>query len=239
MNDVDVFTPIYSTFIQRAYDQMNHDIARQNANVVFGMDRSGLVGADGETHQGVFDIPLLRHIPNMTIVHPRNAIEAHKLLNYGFLKNNGPFAIRYERGNASYDFSKGITDEISTMRWEQLTKGNSATFIAFGTILDQVSEELEKMGVEVIDAKVIKPLDEEALNRIYGKNKPVIIYEESVLSGGFGSSCLEYFSSKKYHVETTLMGIKDQYVLQGSKAELLRELGLDKMGVIKQVSELL
>lgn len=238
-SDVDVFTPIYSTFIQRAYDQVNHDVARQNLKVVFGVDRAGIVGADGETHQGVFDIPLLRHIPNMTIVHPRNAEEAFKLLNYAYNVNKGPFVIRYERGNTSYDFSKGITSDVSTMKWESLNKGNNATFIAFGTMLNHVQKELEELGVEVIDAKVIKPLDKETLLKIQKKNKPIIIYEESVLSGGFGSSILEHYNTTKKTTDITLMGIDDQYVLQGDKEELLKELNLDKKSVIKQVKELL
>jgi 1-deoxy-D-xylulose-5-phosphate synthase len=239
VSGIDVFTPIYSTFIQRAYDQVNHDVARQNLKVVFGIDRAGIVGADGETHQGVFDIPLLRHIPNMTITHPRNALQAYKILNYAYKENTGPFVIRYERGNTSYDFSNGITDEVSNMKWETLNKGNKATFIAFGSILNEVQEELEALGVEVVDAYTIKPLDTETLNRIYGKNKPIIIYEESALLGGFGSSILEYFSLTKRPVDITLMGIKDEYVLQGSKLELLKELELDKESVIKKVQSLL
>lgn len=239
VSGVDVFTPIYSTFIQRAYDQVNHDVARQNLKVVFGIDRAGIVGADGETHQGVFDIPLLRHIPNMTIVHPRTPEEAHKLLNYGFKVNTGPFVIRYERGNATYDFSKGITEEVSNMRWEQLNKGSKGTFIAFGSILNSVQQELEAMDIEVVDAKVIKPLDTETLNRIYGKNKPIIIYEESAVLGGFGSSCLEYFSSSRKQVDITLMGIQDEYVLQGDKQELLEELELDKESVINKIKNIL
>ena len=238
-NNVDVFTPIYSTFIQRAYDQVNHDVARQNLKVVFGIDRAGLVGADGETHQGVFDIPLLRHIPNMTIVHPRSPEEAFKLLNYAFKVNTGPLAIRYERGNVPYDFSQGITSEISTMKWETLNKGTEATFIAFGSILESVQSELESIGVEVIDAKVIKPLDTDTLDRIIGKESPVIIYEESQLTGGFGSSCLEYFSTTKKHVHVTCLGIKDQYVEQGTKEELLKELNLDKESVINTIKSVL
>ena len=236
---VDVFTPVYSTFIQRAYDQVNHDVARQNLKVIFGIDRAGIVGADGETHQGVFDIPLLRHIPNMTIVHPRNALEAHKLLNYAYNVNEGPFVIRYERGTAFYDFNEGITKEVSPMKWESLTKGNKATFIAFGTILDEVAKELEELDVEVIDAKVLKPLDKDMIHRIQKKNQPIVIYEESVLAGGFGSSVLEHITLQNIKADITLMGIKDQYVLQGSKDELLKELKLDKESIIAQVKELL
>ncbi len=239
MSGVKVFCPIYSTFIQRAYDQVNHDIARQNVPVVFGIDRAGIVGADGETHQGVFDIPLLRHIPNMKIVHPRNAEEAHKLLNYAFKENDSPFVIRYERGTTFFDQSQGITNEVSNMLWETLNKGNNATFIGFGSILNQVQEELEKLNCEVVDAKVIKPLDSNKIKQIVQKQKPIIIYEESVLSGGFGSSVLEYLALNNLKADVTLIGIKDEYVLQGKKSIMLKELGLDKESVINKVKNVL
>lgn len=239
MSDVDVFLPIYSTFIQRAYDQVNHDIARQNAKVVFGIDRAGLVGADGETHQGVFDIPLLRPIPNMKIVHPRNAEEAFKLLNYAFKKNDGPICIRYERGSVEYDFSKGITNEISDLSWETLESGSNGTFIAFGSILDKVRTGLKELKIEVIDAKSIKPLDTETIQRVINKNKDLFIYEESQLLGGFGSSVLEYMASENLQNKVTLFGIKDQYVEQGTKEELLKELGLDKESIIQTIKNTL
>ena len=239
MSDVDVFLPIYSTFIQRAYDQVNHDIARQNAKVVFGIDRAGLVGADGETHQGVFDIPLLRPIPNMKIVHPRNAEEAFKLLNYAFKKNDGPICIRYERGSVEYDFSKGITNEISDLSWETLESGSNGTFIAFGSILDKVRTGLKELNIEVIDAKSIKPLDTETIQRVINKNKELFIYEESQLLGGFGSSVLEYMASENLQNKVTLFGIKDQYVEQGTKEELLKELGLDKESIIQTIKNTL
>lgn len=239
MSGVKVFCPIYSTFIQRAYDQVNHDVARQNVPVVFGIDRAGIVGADGETHQGVFDIPLLRHIPNMKIVHPRNAEEAHKLLNYAFNLNDSPFVIRYERGTTFFDMNKPITKEVSTMKWETLSKGDNATFIAFGSILDTVSDELEQRGVEVVDAKVLKPLDEEKIKNILKKNTPIVIYEESALSGGFGSSVLEYVSSINKQAHIKLMGINDSYVPQGSKKQLLEELKLDKESILKTIDNLL
>ncbi len=239
MNDVDVFVPIYSTFIQRAYDQVNHDVARQNAKVVFGIDRAGLVGADGETHQGVFDIPLLRPIPNMKIVHPRNAEEAFKLLNYAFKVNTGPICVRYERGTVEYDLTNEITDEISDLSWETLEQGANATFIAFGSILDKVRTELKELNVEVIDAKSIKPLDTETINRVINKNKQVFIYEESQILGGFGSSVLEYMAQENLQVNVTLFGIKDQYVEQGTKEELLQELGLDKESIINKIKNTL
>ena len=239
LQGVDVFTPIYSTFIQRAYDQVNHDVCRQNLQVVFGIDRSGIVGADGETHQGVFDIPLLRHLPNMKIVHPSSPEEAYELLNYAFKVNDGPLSIRYERGTSVYDYSNGITDVVSDLKWKTLCEGDQATFIAFGTILNKVQKDLKKLDVEVVNALSIKPLDEEKLLTIAKKDKPIVIYEESVVSGGFGSSVLEFYASRGVKANVQLMGIKDEFVPQGTKEELLKSIGLDPKSVIKVVKNVL
>lgn len=236
---IDVFTPIYSTFIQRAYDQVNHDVCRQNLKVVFGIDRAGLVGADGETHQGVFDIPILRHLPNMTIVHPSTPNEVFELLNYAFKVNQGPLAIRYERGSAVYDFSQGITDTVSDLKWKTICKGNKATFISFGSILHKVKDELASLGVEVVNALSIKPLDEEKLLEIVEKNTPIFTYEESVIDGGFGSSILEFYAKRKKTPNITLFGIENGYVEQGSKEELLESLQLDPKSIIKEIKKTL
>ncbi len=243
VSNVDVFTPIYSTFIQRAYDQVNHDVARQNLKVVFGIDRAGLVGADGETHQGIYDIPLLRHIPNIKIAHPRNALEAFKILNYAFKVNTGPFVLRYERGNVNYDFNKGIPSSIYQLpKWEIMKEGNKIVFVAFGSILEQVKTEVErlKLDVCVVDAKFIKPLDKDIIKHIADKNVPIIIYEESSKLGGFGSSVLEHFVSNKMNISNiTLMGIEDQFVEQGTKEEILKELKLDLTSIIEMIQELM
>jgi 1-deoxy-D-xylulose-5-phosphate synthase len=144
VQDVDVFLPIYSTFLQRAYDQVNHDVARQNLKVVFGIERAGIVGADGETHQGVFDIPLLRHIPNMKIAHPRNQEEAYQILNYAFKENKGPIAVRYERGSTAFNDELIKTSKIATTSWDVLQEGKDVSFVSFGSILDQVMEQSKK-----------------------------------------------------------------------------------------------
>jgi len=241
LSGIDVFTPIYSTFIQRAYDQVNHDVARQNLKVVFGIDRAGIVGADGETHQGVFDIPLLRHIPNMVIGHPRTPENAFKMLNYAFKINNKPFAIRYERGSAIFNFDKGIDSEAFTSpKWEIINEGSEAIFIAFGSILDKVKSEVIKQSIncKIVDAMFIKPLDYKLLDELLNLNVKTIIYEESCLAGGFGSSVLEYAVKKGLPLNNIkLMGIKDEYVEQGSKDELLKEINLDVTSIINTIIE--
>ncbi|MBN2605162.1 MAG: 1-deoxy-D-xylulose-5-phosphate synthase [Bacilli bacterium] len=240
ISNVDVFVPIYSTFIQRAYDQINHDVARQNCKVVFGIDRAGIVGADGETHQGVFDIPLLRHIPNMTIAHPRNANEAFRLLDYAFMVNQGPFALRYERGNVIFQENDISYQPMKRPSWEVIQSGTKCVFISFGSILEQVKDEVVKqqLDVMIVDAKFIKPLDHELLDEISVMNIPIIIYEESSLLGGFGSAVSEYMvQTKKSTLMLELMGIDDQYVEQGTKKEILEKLNLDLMSIMKKIKE--
>lgn len=242
ISGVDVFLPVYSTFLQRAYDQVNHDVARQNLKVVFGVDRAGIVGADGETHQGVFDIPLMRHIPNMTIAHPRNPEEAFELLNYAYKGQNGPFVIRYERGSVPFDVTKSITKKQATVKWDIISEGNDVIFIAFGSILDQVIEhsKLEKLSVKVVNAKFIKPLDVKLINELVALDIPIILYEESCKLGGFSSSVLEYLVDQKLSTNNiTVMGIDDHYVNHGEKIELLRELNLDVVSIISMIKELI
>jgi len=242
IENIDVFLPLYSTFLQRAYDQINHDIARQNLKVVIGVDRAGIVGADGETHQGVFDIPLLRHIPNMIITHPRNPEEAFELLNYGFKENTGPFVIRYERGSFDFDINKPITDKVATLDWEVLHEGTDLIFLSFGSILDDYKEKVLEAGlhVKIINAKTIKPLDKAMLNQISKASVPIIIYEESSIAGGFGSSVLEYYTLNQLPINNIhLMGIKDEYVNHGTKKEILHELNLDVDSIILKTKELL
>ncbi len=242
VSGVDVFTPIYSTFIQRAYDQVNHDVARQNLKVVFGIDRAGLVGADGETHQGIYDIPLLRHIPNMKIAHPRNALEAFKILNYAFKVNTSPFVIRYERGQTNYDLSSGIPSSIYQLpKWEIMRDGDKVVFIAFGSILEKLQKEVKRLNLDVciVDAKFIKPLDGEILKYVSDKNVPIIIYEESSILGGFGSSVLEHYVTNKLSISNiTLMGIEDHFIDQGTKEEILKELNLDIDSIINLIKKL-
>lgn len=241
LSGVDVFCPIYSTFIQRAYDQVNHDVARQGCKVVFGIDRAGIVGADGETHQGVFDIPLLRPIPGLKIAQARTPEEAFELLNYAFMNNTGPFVLRYERGSHKFDKTMPITRNIATLCWDVVHQGTDVVFVSFGSILDNVVEEVKTQGlsVHVINAKFIKPLDETMLQTIIDMDKPIILYEESTLLGGFGSSVLEYLVMHQMPTNNVhLMGIKEEYVAHGSKDELLRELKLDVASIIQKVREL-
>lgn len=226
------FLAIYSTFLQRGYDQVVHDVARQKLNVIFGIDRAGLVGADGETHQGVFDIAFLRSVPNITITMPKDENEAQHLVHTAVQYNDGPFAIRYPRGNA-----KGVnTDKepytIPIGSWEVLKQGKDAVILTFGTTIDmalEASERMKKEGrsVRVVNARYIKPLDDGMLHDIMKEGLPILTVEEAVLQGGFGSSILEFAEEHGYSSQwVKRMGVPDRFIEHGSVDKLWEEIGL-------------
>ena len=239
------FVSIYSTFFKRAFDQVHHDVARQELNVVFGVDRAGVVGADGETHQGIYDIPMLRPIPNMTLMMPKDAKEAYDLL-YTAYQIDGPVAIRYPRGevtdvSASYD----SFELIPVGSWEMLKTGTMAYIISMGPILEdlvnlaqQLSQD-EHLDVGVINARFIKPLDDKFLDELATYNVPLIVYEESAVIGGLGTAILEYYNETKQVVEVKRMGIPDLYVQHGSVTEVLEELHLSLQDIKAEIKEVI
>ncbi|TGB04352.1 1-deoxy-D-xylulose-5-phosphate synthase [Halobacillus salinus] len=239
------FLAIYSTFLQRGYDQVIHDVARQNLNVIFGIDRAGLVGADGETHQGVFDIAFMRSIPNVVITMPKDENEAQHLVHTAVEYNDGPIAIRYPRGNA-----KGVaTDEdaktIPIGSWEVLKEGSDAVILTFGTTIDmalEASRELEKEGrsVRVVNARFIKPLDEAMLHDIMKEELPILTVEEGVLQGGFGSSVLEFKEDNNYTSQwVKRMGVPDRFIEHGSVKKLWEEIGLTSDQIASNLKEMI
>jgi len=238
------FLAIYSTFLQRAYDQVLHDIARQKLNVFIGIDRAGLVGADGDTHQGVFDIAFLRHIPNLVIMMPKDENEGQHMVKTAIEYNDGPIALRYPRGNG---LGVPLDEELQAIpigTWEVLKEGKDAAIITFGTTIPMAMEaaaELEKQNihVKVINARFIKPLDDEMLHDLMSQNMPILTIEEGVLNGGFGSAILEFASDNKYnHVEIERMGIPDRFVDHGSVDLLLEELHITKKETIARIESL-
>lgn len=234
------FLSIYSTFLQRAYDQVLHDIARQNLNVFIGIDRAGLVGADGETHQGVFDIAFLRHIPNMVIMMPKDENEGQHMVKTAIDYNDGPIALRYPRGNG---LGVSLDEEMKAIpigSWEVLKEGEDAVILTFGTTIPmalQASEQLEANGVsvKVVNARFIKPLDENMLHEIMAKNIPILTVEEAVLAGGFGSSILEFANDHHYSVPIERIGIPDVFVEQGEVDLLLDELHITKEAIVNKI----
>src|SRR5690625_3927451 len=237
------FLAIYSTFLQRAYDQVVHDICRQNLNVVFGIDRAGLVGADGETHQGVFDISFLRHLPNMTIMMPKDANECQHMV-YTALETDGPAAVRYPRGNVKEAPNDDPFKKIPIGKWEVLREGKDIVILTFGTMIDDSLNAAERLALEgisvrVVNARFIKPLDHQMLKQIARENIPVVTVEEHALQGGFGSSVLEFFEEEKLSVPYVhRMGIPDRFIEHGSVGELLKEIGLTEDQIVKQITEI-
>ncbi|MEH7775840.1 1-deoxy-D-xylulose-5-phosphate synthase [Bacillus altitudinis] len=243
--DMKPFLAIYSTFLQRAYDQVLHDICRQNLNVFIGIDRAGLVGADGETHQGVFDIAFMRHMPNMVLMMPKDENEGQHMVNTAIQYDDGPIAMRFPRGNG---LGVKMDEQLKTIpigSWEVLRPGKDAVILTFGTTIKmalQAAEELQKEGksIRVVNARFIKPLDEGMLNEILSEGLPILTIEEAVLQGGFGSSVLEYIHDKKAsHIKVKRMGIPDEFIEHGSVDALLEEIGLTKTQVAETLRDLL
>ncbi|WP_342505128.1 1-deoxy-D-xylulose-5-phosphate synthase [Sporosarcina sp. FSL K6-2383] len=226
------FLAIYSTFLQRAYDQMLHDIARQNLNVFIGIDRAGLVGADGETHQGVFDIAFLRHMPNLVIMMPKDENEGQHMVKTAIEYNGGPIAMRYPRGNGLGVRMDETLQPIPIGSWEVLRAGDDAAILTFGTTIPmalQAAETLASQGihVRVVNARFIKPLDHQMLDQLFAMGIPIMTVEEAVLAGGFGSAVIEYaHDTGKKDIPIRRMGIPDQFIEHGNVDELLAEIGM-------------
>lgn len=230
------FVAIYSTFLQRAYDQVLHDVTRQKLNVFFGIDRAGLVGADGETHHGVFDIAFLRHLPNIVIMQPKDENEGQHMVKTALSYDDGPIALRFPRGNGVGVEMDAELKPLPIGSWEVLERGNDVTILTFGTMIptalqaSQLAFERRGISVEVVNARFIKPMDEQMLADIRDAGKMVVTLEEGVIAGGFGSGVLEWYHEQALIQEDVpavkVLGIHDEYVEHGSVDELLREVHL-------------
>ncbi len=226
------FLAIYSTFMQRAYDQMLHDVSRQNLNVFIGIDRAGLVGADGETHQGVFDIAFLRHMPNMVIMMPKDENEGQHMVKTAIEYDEGPIVMRYPRGNGLGVPMDETLRPIPIGSWEVLREGHDGVILTFGTTIPMALEAANLLftkgiQVKVVNARFIKPLDTAMLDMIFATGMPIITVEEAVLAGGFGSAVLEYaHDTLRTAVPIRRMGIPDHFIEHGNVDELLAEIGM-------------
>ncbi|MCG2708744.1 MAG: 1-deoxy-D-xylulose-5-phosphate synthase, partial [Thermodesulfovibrionales bacterium] len=228
---------IYSTFLQRGYDEIIHDVCLQNLPVVFAIDRAGIVGEDGPTHQGVFDISYLRHIPNLTVMAPKDDLELKAMLEFA-LKHNGPSAIRYPRGKVISNFKFQISNsELEMGKAEILKEGSDMALIAIGNVVHPAlaaAERLEKEGIKasVINARFIKPIDKELILTMASKTKRIITVEENMIAGGFGSAVLEYLNGMDIpDIKIKILGIPDEFVEQGSQAILRKKYGIDEEGI--------
>ncbi|MCL4492711.1 MAG: 1-deoxy-D-xylulose-5-phosphate synthase [Nitrospirae bacterium] len=230
---------IYSTFLQRAYDEIVHDVCLQKLPVVFAIDRAGIVGEDGATHQGLFDISFLRHIPNLLFMSPKDSYEMDAMLRIA-LKHKGPSAIRYPRGKPNrYEEFGVLPAKVETGRAEILMDGNDVGIIAVGNTAYpslKAAGMLKKEGISpcVLNVRFIKPLDETLVKSLAGRVKRIVTVEENILAGGFGSAILEYLDKAEMHdVVVKRIGIDDEFVEHGSQSTLRKKYGLDEEGIYK------
>lgn len=237
------YLAIYSTFLQRGYDQVLHDVDRPNLNVFFGIDRSGLVGADGETHHGIFDVSFLLPLPNMTIMMPRDEVEAKLMIDYA-VEYDGPIALRYPRGNV-----KGIEvterQPIEKGKWEVVHKEDKkdVVIISYGPTLD-IAEEAKDMlsetniNVEIVNARFIKPVDEEMLHEYGKENVPMLIVEEVIEAGGLGQFIQGYMSQHDFTNDVKTIAIPDVYIEQGDVEQLLIEAGITSDNIVNTIQKM-
>ncbi|MDC1464791.1 1-deoxy-D-xylulose-5-phosphate synthase [Polaribacter sp.] len=225
------FCNIYSTFLQRAYDQVIHDVALQNLPVVFCLDRAGLVGEDGATHHGVFDLAYLRAIPNLIVFAPRNEIELRNILYTAQLGLKNPIAIRYPRGTGSIiDWQKSF-EKIEIGKGLQLKTGTKKAVLSIGTIAKNVSDAIELSGdsseIAHFDMRFVKPLDERLLHAVFKNYKTIFTIEDGTIKGGFGAAILEFASKNEYKNKIQVLGIPDNFIEHGSVNELQKKIGLN------------
>lgn len=229
------FCNIYSTFLQRAYDQIIHDVALQKLPVIFCLDRAGLVGEDGATHHGVFDLSYLRCIPNLIIFAPRNEIELRNIMYSSQLGLGQPIAIRYPRGKGVTIDWKQPFSKIEIGKGVQLKSGHSLAVLSIGTIAKNVSQAIKNCNssnvISHYDMRFIKPLDETLLHAILKDYETVITVEDNSIKGGFGTAILEFASEHNYKNTIKILGIPDVFIEHGSVNELQKIIGLDAVSL--------
>ncbi len=222
------FVSIYSSFLQRGYDQLNHDVCRMNLPVVIGIDRCSIIGEDGDSHQGVFDISFMRSLPNMIITEGKDSLQIESLLELAFTLN-GPFSIRYPRGTIEY--KKGKTYPIRVGKWENVVNNDNEklTIITYGSDVIKIEKDIldNKLPYNLVNALFIKPIDEDLLIEIANKNKPIVVYTTDILKGGLGDSILEILSKHQINVPVYILGVDDIYVKHGEVLKVKESLGLD------------
>ncbi|MGG3836586.1 1-deoxy-D-xylulose-5-phosphate synthase [Paenibacillus dendritiformis] len=236
---------VYSTFLQRAYDQVVHDICRQSANVIFAIDRAGFVGPDGETHQGVYDIAFMRHIPNIVLMMPKDENELRHMLKTALDYAEGPIAVRYPRVNGVGVELDAELLPIPIGTWEVVRPGDHAAVLAIGPMVqvaEEAAEQLRREGIQlrVINARFMKPLDEAMLTMLAREQLPMIVLEEGSVAGGLGSAIMEYYAQHHvFGVKVKPIGVPDCFVEHGSIKEQRQEAGLTAEQLVKEVHTML
>jgi 1-deoxy-D-xylulose-5-phosphate synthase len=233
---------IYSTFLQRGFDQIVHDVCLQKLHVVFVLDRAGLVGADGPTHHGTFDLSYLRMIPNMVLMAPKDESELRDMLYTAVYYKDGPIALRYPRGSAIGVELKDGFETVPIGKGEIVKRGEDVALLAVGNMVQYSLEasgmmEKDNISAEVINMRFIKPLDHELLLTVGNKFKKIVTLEENSLDGGFGSAVLEFFNSKNIDIEILRIGIPDEFVDHGTQKELHKLIEIDPESIYKRTVE--
>lgn len=237
------FCNIYSSFMQRAYDNVIHDVALQELPVIFCLDRAGVVGSDGATHHGIFDLAYMRCIPNITIAAPRNEIELRNLMYTAQEFKSGPFVIRYPRGKGYIVDWKQPMKKVEIGKGEQLKAGKDLAVITIGTMAHSAARAIEKVereneiSIAHYDMRFLKPLDTEMLHEIASNFKQIVTIEDGVINGGFGSAVLEFMADNNYKLNVKRLGINDTFVEHGTPEQLYNMLGLDIEGIAKSLLE--
>lgn len=236
------FCNIYSSFMQRAYDQVIHDVALQKLNVVFCLDRAGLAGADGPTHHGAYDIAYMRCIPHMIVSAPMNEQELRNLMYTASIDNAGPFTIRYPRGNGVMVNWKTPFEKLTIGKGRKICDGEEVAILTFGHVGNfaiEACQELRKEGINPAhyDLRFAKPLDELMLHEVFSRYKKIITVEDGCIQGGVGSAVLEFMADNNYQVQVKRLGIPDEYIEHGEQAELWAECGYDASAIKRTVIE--
>lgn len=238
------FCNIYSSFMQRAYDQVIHDVALQNLNVVFCLDRSGLVGSDGATHHGTFDISYMRGIPNMIVAAPMDIVELRNMMYTAQLGNYGPFSIRYPKGKGNTTEWEKSFVEIKPGVARKISDGSDIAILSIGYTGNLVQEALQRLDTARVsiahyDMRFAKPLDEDCLHKIFESFDRIITIEDGALVGGFGSAVIEFMCDNTYTAEVKRLGIPDEFIEHGTQEELYKECGYDVDSIITAIRSMI
>ena len=232
---------IYSSFLQRGYDQLIHDIAIQNLPVLFAIDRAGIVGADGPTHQGAFDLSFLRCVPNMIIMAPSNERECVLMLNTGH-KLDQPAAVRYPRGSGNGSQLPTIDETIEIGKASLIQQGDGSqdtkiAILSFGTVLGEAEIVAKALNATLVDMRFVKPLDASLIDTLVQSHDVIVTIEDNVISGGAGSGVNEYILSQGHAIKILNIGLPDQFIKHGTQTEIHHELGLDSEGILAKINQ--
>ena len=233
---------IYSSFLQRAYDQILHDVCLQKLHVIFAIDRSGLVGADGDTHQGIFDTAFLSHIPNMTIIAPKNRYELTRAMEWA-VAYDGPVALKYSRGEAYYGL-KEYNADIEYGRSEMIHRGQKLAIVAVGNMVQEAEKVYDRLladgtNVTFVNARFLKPIDTDMIDELSRDHEHIVVIEEEIKHGGYGSLVEEYVMDRHLDVDVTVCAIEDTFVQHGSVEELRRMLKLDADSLYDRIKHII